>query len=71
MILRAAFVYLFGTLQIQGSLDCITHSGGGLCLTMVLINQPQYQAKINSMTLFCCQSFGAGTTWKNLSKVVA
>lgn len=64
----AVFEYLFQTLRIA-ALDCITHSGGGLCLTMFLIDQPQYQAKINSMSLFCCQSFGAGTTWTSYLKL--
>ncbi|CAA6825819.1 MAG: Unknown protein [uncultured Aureispira sp.] len=65
----AVFEYLFKTLKIN-SLDCVTHSGGGLCLTMFLINYPQYQALINSMSLFCCQSFGAGTTWTSYLKLL-
>lgn len=64
----AVFEYLFQTLKIA-SLDCITHSGGGLCLTMFLINHPQYQAKLNSISLFCCQSFGAATTWNSYLKL--
>mgnify|MGYP000026461487 CR=1 FL=1 len=65
----AVFEYLFQTLKIA-SLDGITHSGGGLCLTMFLINHPQYQAKLSSISLFCCQSFGAATTWTSYLKLL-
>lgn len=65
----AVFEYLFQDLNIN-RLDCITHSGGGLCLTMFLINYPEYQASINSMSLFCCQSFAAAMTWNSYLKLL-
>jgi len=65
----AVFEYLFQELK-TSSVDCITHSGGGLCLTMFLINYPKYQTKLNSISLFCCQSFGAATTWKSYLKLL-
>ncbi|EMF8288544.1 alpha/beta hydrolase, partial [Acinetobacter baumannii] len=36
-----------------------THSGGGLCLTMFLINYPEYLKNIQSITFIACQAFGA------------
>jgi pimeloyl-ACP methyl ester carboxylesterase len=65
----AVFEYLFQRLKIP-SLDCITHSGGGLCLTMFLINYPDYHDKVKSISLFCCQSFGAAITWKSYLRLL-
>ncbi len=42
--------------------DCITHSGGGILLTLFLIHFPAYQQAIKSIVLFACQSFGAVTS---------
>ncbi len=56
--IKIAFDYLFDVQKIQ-KIDCITHSGGGICLTMTLIEYPQYRSKINKISLFACQSFGA------------
>lgn len=63
------FKYLFEKCQIQ-NLDCITHSGGGICLTIALAENPDYQDKINSISLFACQAFGAGHTTKNHIKIL-
>ncbi len=40
----------------------ITHSGGGLCLTIALIAYPAYQAYFHSLTLFACQATGAANS---------
>lgn len=50
-------------------LHCITHSGGGICLSMALIHYPKYQSNINSISMFGAQAFGAGFTFQNYSKV--
>ena len=62
--INLAFNYLFEEQQVK-QLHCITHSGGGICLTMFLIKNPQFCDKIKSMIFFGCQAFGAGTTLKN------
>ncbi len=56
--IKAAFQYLHHTLNIS-NLHCITHSGGGICLTMFLIKNPSYKNCINSISFFGCQAFGA------------
>lgn len=61
---KLVFDYLFNTQKIK-QLDCITHSGGGLCLTMCLINHPSFKTKINSISMFACQGFGAADSIKN------
>ncbi|MDK4792445.1 MAG: alpha/beta fold hydrolase [Acinetobacter sp.] len=55
---KAAFHYIHDHFNIT-SLHCVTHSGGGLCLTMFLINYPEYLKNIKSITLVACQAFGA------------
>lgn len=56
--IKAAFNYLYHTLNIT-NLHCITHSGGGICLTMFLIKNPSFKKYINSISFFGCQAFGA------------
>lgn len=56
--IKAAFHYLYNGLNIK-NLHCITHSGGGICLTMFLIKHPVYIPSINSISFFGCQAFGA------------
>lgn len=58
------FDYLFVEQQLQ-KVDCVTHSGGGICLTIALIHRPEYQQKINTISMFGCQAFGASTSIKN------
>ncbi|TXD84287.1 alpha/beta hydrolase [Subsaximicrobium wynnwilliamsii] len=53
------------------SFDCITHSGGGLVLTMFLIKNPSYRASIKSISMFGVQAFGAGSKLKNRMKIFA
>ena len=65
-----AFDYLFEELQIK-QIDCVTHSGGGICLTMALVNEPQYKSKIRSISMFGCQAFGAATSTYNYVKLWA
>lgn len=64
----AAFDFLFEVEKIQ-SLSCITHSGGGICLSMFLIRNPQYIPKIERIALFGCQSFGAADSLTNYTKI--
>jgi hypothetical protein len=49
--LKSTFKFLFDN-QNLSSTDCLTHSGGGIVLTMLLIDNPNYKSKINSITLF-------------------
>lgn len=55
---KTAFHYIHHHFNIT-SLHCVTHSGGGLCLTMFLINYPEYLKNIQSITFVACQAFGA------------
>lgn len=54
--IKTVFDYLLNELHIT-QWHCITHSGGGICLTMLLVHYPQYQTNIQSMTLVACQAF--------------
>lgn len=67
--LVSTFDFLFNTLGLD-TIDCVTHSGGGLTLTIFLINNPTYKYKINSITMFAVQAFGAGTEFKNRAKLL-
>lgn len=66
--IKIAFNYLFNILEIE-KIDCVTHSGGGICLTIALVEYPEYRSKIETITLFGCQSFGAVNSWRNHFKV--
>ena len=59
--LKTAFHHLLEKEKIA-SLHCITHSGGGICLTMYLIQNQVNIPKVKSIALFGCQVFGAATT---------
>ncbi len=67
---EATFRYFFNELKLD-NLHCVTHSGGGACLTMFLIQNPQYIDKINSITLFVCQVYGAIINPANHLKVLS
>lgn len=56
--LPAIFDYLLGTERIP-QLHVVTHSGGGICLTMYLIKHQHNIKKIQSISMLACQSFGA------------
>ena len=62
------FEYLFNNLNVK-SLDCVTHSGGGLCLTMFLANNPVYISKLKTATFFGAQTTGAAVGTKNYLRV--
>ncbi len=65
---KLVFDYLFDLENIS-NLHCITHSGGGICLSIALIDYPKYQSKIKSITMFGAQAFGAGISYINYSKI--
>ena len=65
---KSTFEYLFKTIKLE-SIDCITHSGGGIILTMFLIHNPIYKSKINSITLFAVQAFGARIKFESRAKI--
>ena len=67
--LKAVFTYFFEDLKMT-SIDCITHSGGGICLSMFLIKHKTYNSKINSITMFACQAFGASFSVTNKLKIL-
>ena len=66
----AIFDYLFNELKLS-NLHCVTHSGGGACLTMFLIQNPRYIDKISSISMFACQVYGAIINPKNYFKIIA
>ncbi|SEB54630.1 Predicted alpha/beta hydrolase [Tenacibaculum sp. MAR_2009_124] len=66
--LKSTFDFLFETIGVN-SIDCLAHSGGGIALTMLLINNPDYQKKVNSIILFGTQAFGAGSSLSNKIKI--
>lgn len=56
--IKAVFDYLCHQLNIK-HIHAITHSGGGISLSIFLARNPQYISYIKSMTLVACQAFGA------------
>jgi len=66
--IRTAFEFLFLNEKIE-QLDCVTHSGGGISLTINLIENPTYISKIKKMVFFACQSSGAGQTKGSYLKI--
>lgn len=66
---QATLSYLLDDLRVE-NLHCVTHSGGGICLTMCLTQYPEYVARINSITMFACQVFAAATTPFNFLKIL-
>ncbi|AUC77787.1 alpha/beta hydrolase [Olleya sp. Bg11-27] len=67
--LKSVFNFLFNIIKVKG-IDCITHSGGGIVLTIFLINNPDYNSKINSITLFGVQAFGAAERLNSKIKIL-
>lgn len=67
---EATFRYLFAELKLD-NLHCVTHSGGGACLTMFLIQNPQYIDHINSISMFACQVYGAVSNPISYTKILA
>lgn len=68
--IKSTFEYLFNVEKIS-NLDCLVHSGGGISLTMFLIKNQLYTSKINSITFFGVQAFGAGKKVNNKIKIFA
>lgn len=66
--IKAALDYLFDQLNIK-KVACITHSGGGLCLSIALIYHPELKSKIESISMFGCQAFGAANSKLNFIKI--
>lgn len=66
--ISAALAYLRNEVQIR-KIDCITHSGGGICLSMCLVENPSYQEFISSISLFGCQAFGAAHNMRNRARI--
>ncbi len=58
---QLVFQYLFDICSID-KIDCVCHSGGGICLTMALIDEPKYQESISSISMFASQAFGAASS---------
>lgn len=56
--IAATFHYLYNELKLD-NLHAITHSGGGICLTMFLTQNQRYINKISSITMLACQAYGA------------
>ncbi|WP_352259796.1 alpha/beta fold hydrolase [Psychrobacter sp. TB55-MNA-CIBAN-0194] len=67
---EATFRYFFEELKIE-NLHCITHSGGGIGLIMFLIQNPRYIDKINSISMFACQAYGAASKPISHAKIIA
>ena len=70
----ATFRYLFDELKLD-NLHCVTHSGGGICLTMFFIQKlltqdKQYINKLNSISMFACQAYGAALNRKSHAKIL-
>ncbi|MES1963769.1 alpha/beta hydrolase [Psychrobacter sp. AH5] len=67
---EATFCYLFDELKLD-NLHCVTHSGGGVGLAMFLVQYPDYIDKINSISTFACQAYGAVTTPIRYTQILA
>ncbi len=66
---EATFRYLFDDLKLD-NLHCVTHSGGGIGLVMFLIQNNQYITKINSISTFACQAYGAVSSSSSYAKIL-
>lgn len=64
-----AFDYLCHQLKLT-KIHTITHSGGGICLSIFLIRYPQFKNCIKSMTMVACQSFGAVFDCKSYLRIL-
>lgn len=66
--IEAALDYLVNVQKIP-KLQCITHSGGGICLTIFLLRNRNYMENITGIILFSCQAFSAGSSFMNKSRI--
>ncbi len=67
---EATFRYLFDELKLD-NLHSVTHSGGGVGLAMFLVQNPDYIDKINSISTFACQAYGAISNPFSYTKILA
>lgn len=67
---EAVFRYLFDERQLD-NLHTVTHSGGGVGMAMFLVQNPHYIDKVNSMTTFACQAYGAVLSPIGYAKILA
>jgi poly(3-hydroxyalkanoate) synthetase len=66
----SSFDYLVHKLKIT-NLSCITHSGGGICLTMFLLQFANFQKYVDSLVVFSCQAFSNNDSKFNYTKLMA
>lgn len=66
---KATFDYLFDELKLD-NLHCITHSGGGICLTLCLTRYPEFHDKINSICMVACQVFAGTSSLSSYAKLL-
>ena len=66
----ATLHYLLAELQLD-NIHCVTHSGGGICLTMCLIQNEHYVNKISSISMVACQAYGAVINPKSYLKITS
>ncbi len=66
--IAATFAYLFDDLKLD-NLHAVTHSGGGICLTMFLTQNQHYLDKLSSITMVACQAYGAVVNPKSYAKI--
>lgn len=56
--IKAAFDYLIHNVKLK-YFHCVTHSGGGISLTILLCKMPKYKDNVKKIVFFSCQSYGA------------
>ena len=67
--IAATFHYLFNELKVD-NLHAVTHSGGGICLSIFLTQNPHYVGKTSSVTMIACQAYGAALNPKSYLKIL-
>ena len=66
---KATFDYLLNDRKLD-NLHCITHSGGGICLTLFLTRHPEFNDKIKSICMVACQVFAGTSTPSSYAKLL-
>ena len=66
---QAAMYHLRDKVGIK-KISCITHSGGGICLTMFLVKNPSFREIMHRISFFGCQAFGAASSRLNYWQIV-
>lgn len=67
--IAATFDYLFDELNLD-NLHAVTHSGGGICLTIFLTQNQHYIHKTSSITMVACQAYGAVLNSQSYARIV-